>query len=67
MRAEVELYQPITHGGPDRRYRECRCSRCGLVATCKPMSDFYTRTKDGSTGPLYCLSCLLADDSENRR
>ena len=53
----------ITHGDKflDRSYQRCKCSRCGVVETCTPRFDFFTRTKDGPTGPLFCYPCLLAD------
>lgn len=48
---------PITHGGTDRGYKACKCSRCGKVDICTPTRNFYTT--DSETGPLVCEPCLL--------
>lgn len=47
---------PITHGGPDRRYEMCQCSKCGTVQQCVPGYDFFTTTDD--LGPLLCSDCF---------
>ena len=46
----------ITHGGPDRRHRLCRCSKCGIIRRCESGLDFYTENPEG---PLVCEHCLL--------
>jgi hypothetical protein len=55
---------PITHGGPDRRHRWCRCSDCGCVALCTPRFDFYTR--QDPRGPLVCERCLMTERGGRR-
>jgi hypothetical protein len=47
----------ITHGGTDRGYKNCKCFKCGIVARCTPLFDFYTVDND-STGPLFCEVCF---------
>jgi hypothetical protein len=44
----------ITHDGPDRRNKMCRCSRCKKVELCTPSRDFYGY--DGA--PLVCEDCF---------
>ncbi len=44
---------PITHGGPDRRYKFCLCRKCKQVKHCTPNDDFWG--KDGQ--PLLCSDC----------
>lgn len=50
----------ITHGGPARGFKMCRCAGCKVEAICTPQFDFYTlKERDGDgTGPLYCYPCL---------
>lgn len=57
-----------THGDSPKTYagKKCRCNRCGVVETCRPSFDFYTRTSDGHLGPLFCYPCLLADAAASR-
>ena len=54
---------PHTHGGPDLRFKECKCSVCGCVKQCTPMTDFYTRPDD-PTGPLFCERCILRPNAQ---
>lgn len=54
----------ITHGGPDRGYKLCRCSDCGVEAVCTPMCDFYT-LPGNDTGPLLCETCVLKPEERN--
>jgi len=52
-------HTPITHGGPDRCYKICKCSKCSTVRECTPSFDFYTLDEEGGDlGPLVCESCL---------
>jgi hypothetical protein len=53
----------ITHGDVPKTYAYelCQCYRCKVIEQCTPRFDFFTRTKDGPTGPLFCYACLLAD------
>lgn len=51
------MNEVITHGGVDRRYKLCKCSVCGVVDTCIPTTDFYTKSKD-PTGVLTCSKCM---------
>jgi len=55
-----EEYEVITHGGSDYGYKQCKCCKCGLVATCTPMFDYYP-TGDGDNGPLQCENCLMRE------
>ena len=32
---------PITHAGVDRCWKVCKCSKCGIIAQCIPIFDFY--------------------------
>lgn len=48
----------ITHGGPNRCYQICKCSKCNIVRECTPSFDFYTLDEDGDNGPLVCESCM---------
>lgn len=59
------LPEPITHGGPDRAYKLCKCSKCGLVEQCTPHRDFYTT--DDLKGPLLCETCFWQYARETRR
>jgi hypothetical protein len=55
-----EPSEPITHGGVNYGYKKCKCGECGVVDTCTPSRDFYT--KDGEpNGLLYCWNCLTKD------
>lgn len=49
----------ITHAvaGEDRRYKLCRCSKCGIEAVCTPTMDFYAKKVGDS---LECENCFLA-------
>jgi hypothetical protein len=47
----------LTHGGADRRYKDCKCARCHKIAQCTPTNDFYTISGDNN-GPLYCEMCF---------
>jgi hypothetical protein len=47
----------VTHGGPERQYKTCKCTRCGTVGKCTPQSDFFTLTAE-PVGPLYCGRCI---------
>jgi hypothetical protein len=49
---------PITHGGTDRGYKMCQCSRCKRVSECTPSNDFY----GGEGDPLLCWACMLAGE-----
>lgn len=51
------MAQVITHGGPDRRFRVCRCRRCGIEARCTPGFDFFV-LPDDPCGPLHCEACF---------
>jgi hypothetical protein len=52
-----DLNDIVTHAGPERRYRMCRCSVCGIVERCTPRRDFY-----GTNGkPLVCEDCFAAE------
>ena len=53
------MNDPITHGGVDRRYKRCRCSKCKTVRECTPDFDFYTR--DSPEGLLECETCYCAE------
>lgn len=48
--------EPITHGGTKRGYKQCKCSKCGIVSQCTPNFDFYTTTDPN--GPLLCERCF---------
>lgn len=56
---------PITHGGSDRGYKQCKCYRCGIVEVCTPARDFYTI--DSATGPLWCETCFWLRKSREAR
>ena len=45
--------------GEDRRYKICKCSRCGVIAVCTPGFDFYTTPS--SDGWLRCETCMRSD------
>ncbi len=49
----------ITHGGPDRVHKVCRCSICGCQEMCTLFNDFYT-PKGEPEGPLMCERCVRA-------
>lgn len=46
----------ITHEGSDRGGKKCLCSRCGLIAVCRPEFDFYSVDVSGA---LVCSRCLF--------
>lgn len=48
----------ITHGGTDRCWEVCQCSKCKTVSQCTPTNDFYTKSGDPN-GPLYCETCIM--------
>lgn len=48
---------PITHDGPDRRWKFCKCANCSRIEQCTPMLDFYSQ-KDRDA--LWCQRCTLA-------
>ena len=47
---------PLTHEGPDRRWKMCLCSKCGTVAEGTPTFDFYD---SGPGTPLVCENCFM--------
>lgn len=48
---------PITNGGSNRRYKQCKCGQCGTVRECVPNFDFYTLEGDDD-GLLQCENCF---------
>lgn len=56
MKTEANIV-PITHGGTDRGYKLCKCSKCGAEEVCTPRRDFYTLRGD-TKGPLHCEDCF---------
>ena len=56
------MSKPITHGPVSKiPFKLCKCSQCGVEATCSPEFDFYTKFKDPQ-GPLFCYPCLCASE-----
>lgn len=55
--------EPITHGGADRRWKLCKCSKCDCVETCTPSFDFYTTEENG---PLLCEVCFWRKVNEQQ-
>ena len=47
---------PITHAGVDRCWKVCKCSKCGIIAQCIPIFDFYG--DDNKKEPLICENCF---------
>lgn len=58
MSAPSHEEEIITHGGVDRGYRLCRCSKCEHVSRCTPDNDFYT-AKEDPNGLLCCERCVV--------
>lgn len=54
----VDNVPPITHDGPDRCWKICKCAGCGMEAVCTPSLDFYT-LPDDPTKLLYCERCIM--------
>lgn len=56
-----QISKPITRGGVERRYKMCVCSRCGIVAVCRPNFDFYAGPNEEDQNLLRCERCAQQD------
>jgi hypothetical protein len=51
---ENKIITKGSENSSDRCHKLCKCSKCGVVASCEPHFDFY-----GEAGePLICENCL---------
>ncbi len=51
----------LTHATEEERcWKQCKCSKCGIIAQCTPDFDFYTPFNSPDS-PLVCERCTMDD------
>ncbi len=57
METNTPINAVITNGTSERKFKFCKCGKCGIIRMCTPYFNFETLENDPK-GLLYCPKCL---------